>query len=143
MKKTKGFTLLELIVAVGVLSILLGIGIIKLDFLGSYREKMEINSIVDGINYARNNAINTGKVSKIIIINSEKIMLVNNDGKTDKIIKFENLKLSGINNNSSFHPTGAPEIGGTYVFTGKNKQYEITILPATGKVNLHESKKKN
>lgn len=140
MKKTKGFTLIELLVAIFLLGIILGIGVIKFDFIGQYKEKTEINSIVDSLNFARNNAINTGYDNKFFFKkSSKKIELSSANEKY--YIYFDVLDYDGSNVNIIFKSTGAPKEARTIYFIGKNKKYKITVEVATGKVNLSEEKR--
>lgn len=141
MKKLKGFTLIELLVALAVLGIIMGIAVVKLDFIGKYNERMEINSIVEGINYTRNNAISTGTQNYILFTDMGKAMKIAIDGKVDRIIRINSVKLDNNTGKTVFNSTGAPDLGAKYIFQGKNKEYDITIEIATGKVNLNEKQK--
>ncbi|QQK08624.1 prepilin-type N-terminal cleavage/methylation domain-containing protein [Miniphocaeibacter halophilus] len=141
MKKLKGFTLIELLAALLLLGIILGIGVIKFDFIGQYKEKLEINSIVDSLNFARNNAINTGYINKFSFNKNSEAIKISSD-KEKHFIYFERLNYNGDDITIEFSSTGAPKKAATIYFIGKNKIYEITVEVATGKVNLSEEKRK-
>lgn len=133
MKRTKGFTLIEVIIVISLLSIILGIGMIKFDFSRSYIERLEVNTVVNTLNYARNNSISTGENHRVTVQGKTIYILSSIENQE---IHLENIKL----NNSEtviFTSTGAPKEANTLIFKGK-KEYKITIGVATGKVNLSE-----
>ena len=148
MKKTKGFTLIELIVTMAILALLIGIGALRFDFLSNYQEIIEVESVVRAINEARNSAISSGYAYSVkfserenmVQINSEREFTKNgkkDDNGTEKIY-LQKLKVVGEDNIVKFNATGAPDNPGKYQLNGSKKKYIITIEIATGKVNLIE-----
>lgn len=148
MKKTKGFTLIELIVTMAILGLLIGIGALRFDFLSNYQEKIEIESVVRAINEARNSAISSGYAYSVkfserenmIQINSEieSVKNENKDAVFSENLYLQKLKVVGEDNIVKFNATGAPDNPGKYQINGNKKKYTITIEIATGKVNLDE-----
>ncbi len=136
MKKLKAFTLVELIVAIVILGIILTIGIVKFDFVNNYKERLEVNLVVNTINSARTNAINSGYQNKVEIKEGGSQIIINDNGKIN-YIDLNNIKLRGKTTKVKFNSTGAPEKGCTFELKGR-KNYSVTVEIATGKVNLYE-----
>ena len=136
MKKLKAFTLVELIVAIVILGIILTIGVVKFDFVNIYKERLEVNLIVDSINSARTNAINTGYENEVTMYEEGSNITIKDNGKLNHI-NINRVKLIGETSKVKFNSTGAPTKACTFELQGK-KHYKITVEVATGKVNLYE-----
>lgn len=136
MKKLKAFTLVELIVAIVILGIILTIGVVKFDFANIYKERLEVNLIVDSINSARTNAINTGYTNEVTMYENGSKITINDNGKLEHI-NIKRIKLIGETTKVIFNPTGAPTKACTFNLRGR-KKHLITVEVATGKVNLYE-----
>lgn len=137
MKKTKGFTLIELILTLFILGVVLSIGIIKFDFIKSYQENLEVRTVVASLNEGRNNAISTGIETRVIMDSYKDSIRIYLSPEEMQEVKLTNLKLSS-SNTFRFNSTGAPSKAGTYILKGERKKYLITVEVATGKVNLSE-----
>lgn len=133
MKKLKGFTLIEIIVVISLIGIILGVGIVKLNFINNYSEKLEVNNVVNTLNFARSNSISTGENHSVRFQGKNIILYSNIENKE---IKLEHIKLFNTET-VTFTSTGAPKEACTLEFRG-NKKYTITIGVATGKVSLSE-----
>ncbi len=57
MKNNNGFTLLELILCISIMTLILSIPAFKMNIFQGLKEKQEIREFVKDINYARNRAI--------------------------------------------------------------------------------------
>ena len=137
MEKTKGFTLIELILSIAILALLVGVGAHRYYFLTNYQEKIEIQSVLRTINEARNASITSGYVHTVTFSRNENMVQVNKGYEV--VDKLDLNKLQVLERNSfRFTTTGAPSKAGTYYILGQKKEYIITIEVATGKVNLVE-----
>ncbi|MEJ8751707.1 type II secretion system protein [Lagierella sp. ICN-221743] len=137
MKKTKGFTLIELILTIAILAMLVGVGALRYDFLTNYQEKIEIESVLRTINEARNASITSGYVHTVKFLKDENMVQVNQESEIVERLNLQKLQVQRLES-FKFSTTGAPSIAGTYYFQGHKKEYIITIEVATGKVNLIE-----
>lgn len=137
MKKTKGFTLIELILTIAILGLLVGVGALRYDFLTNYQEKIEIESVLRTINEARNASITSGYVHTVTFAKDENMVQVNREGEVVERLNLKKLQIKKLES-FRFSTTGAPSKAGTYYIHGNKKEYIITIEIATGKVNLIE-----
>lgn len=144
-KSTKyGYTLLELLVVVALITIVLSVGIPSLQIIFNTKEKKELMEFKRDIIFARNSAVVENKIFILSLDNENNCYRIL---KADKItiivkdVKFSNgiiMKQNNFNNLIKFLPTGAPSDAGTISMTNRKKQkIEITITPATGKISLY------
>lgn len=139
-----GYTLLELLVVVALIVIVLSIGIPSIQIIFNTKEKAELMEFKRDIIFARNSAVVENSIYILYLddeSNSYKIAKVDKKATIIKDVQLSNgIKIKGNNFNSSvnFLPTGAPSQGGTISMTNRKEQkIEITITPATGKINLY------
>lgn len=145
MENSKGFTLLELIMVICIISIVSCVVILNGNVLSNHREKKELKELINDLNYTRNNAIIESKKYIFTIGPDENyysIHRVENMAKLVKKKEFTNgikiLKTSLKNNNTSFNSTGAPSNAGTInLENSKGEEIEITIGVATGKIRVY------
>lgn len=141
MKKTRGFTLIELVLVITIMLILFSVSGINYKVTDRMEAKNQIYELKYNINeIKRYSQIHRYKGSIEIkddgyVINfkdkSEEI-------KFNKLVNFESTNLSVISFTSKGKPSFKNNVNsaGTIVYTIGNKQYKITIEPVTGKVNL-------
>lgn len=140
-----GYTLVELIVTASLLAIVLSIGIPSVKTIFNTREKKELMEFKRDIIFARNSAVVENCIYILHIdISKNSYRIAKDNGISAKTIKRVNLsngiKIKGNNFNgyTKFYPNGAPNNSGTILLTNRKKQnIEITITPATGKVNIY------
>lgn len=144
-KSTKyGYTLLELLVVVALITIVLSVGIPSLQIIFNTKEKKELMEFKRDIVFARNSAVVENKIYILSLDNANNGYRILKADKTNIIVKdvqFINgiiMKGNNFNSLTKFLPTGAPSHAGTISMTNRKKQkIEITITPATGKINLY------
>ncbi len=141
MKKTRGFTLIELVLVITIMLILFSVSGINYKVTDRMEAKNQIYELKYNINeIKRYSQIHRYKGSIEIkddgyVINfkdkSEEI-------KFNKLVNLESTNLSVISFTSKGKPSFKNNVNsaGTIVYTIGNKQYKITIEPVTGKVNL-------
>lgn len=140
-KKINAFTLLEVIIFLLVISIISTSVVIG---YGAFKEKMEnqsINELVSNLNLAKKLAIakNKSVIIKKVSTNEESFIRFfigyNNSYRDLKLYK--SLRITSFPN-IKFNPSGVPSNGLTIsIRNKKNKLFNITVLPATGKINLY------
>ncbi|NLV88640.1 MAG: prepilin-type N-terminal cleavage/methylation domain-containing protein [Tissierellia bacterium] len=139
-----GYTLLELIVVLSLFAIVFSLAIPSIKSIFINMEKRELMTFRRDIIYARNSAI-VENVNYVLFIdkanNSYQIKKQGNKEEIIRNVKFENgIKIVKNNfyNTLRFSPTGSPNRAGSVELTNMNGDViEITITPATGKVNLY------
>ncbi|MCI6610272.1 MAG: prepilin-type N-terminal cleavage/methylation domain-containing protein [Ezakiella sp.] len=144
-RNNRAFTLLEMIIVLLVISILSGIIVVGFNAYKKYEEKMSINDIVSKINFCRKKAIATNDEVTIELFSDNNIIITYFENGTKKVRTIKVSKTLEIltNNTFTFTKSGAPRLGGSIMIDGTNKgRYIITIVPATGKVNLYVNEKK-
>ncbi len=143
--KNNGYSLLELIVVVAILSVVLGISTPSIRTYFYSLEEKELREIKRDLAAARNSAIIERKSFLFAVnINNNSYYIADQD-KVTTIKKNVNLK-SGLklkSNNFSnilkFTPSGAPANGGSLVLSdSKGREIKLTITPATGKINVYK-----
>ena len=147
MKKFKAFTLIELIITIGITLIILSIGMLNFNVRDKIEAKEQIRTLAIDIKFAKNYAqVNNCRTNVKI---KDDGYVLNFDGKT-KSIKFNKLlKLKSTNvRDIKFTSDGKPSYrdsnnsAGTIIYTiGDKKPIKITVEPVTGKVNYYEVEK--
>ncbi len=140
-----GYTLVELLVVIALFAIVLSIGIPSVKIIFNTREKKELMEFKRDIIFARNNAVvENCNYILYIYVDRNSYKIAKDIGGTVKVIKEKKLsngiiiKGNNFKDSTSFRPTGAPsEPGKIMLSNSKKDKIEITITPATGKVNLY------
>lgn len=139
----KGFTLIELLVVLGIIAIVLSIGVLKLGFVTSFHEQTEYRMVAQDLKYARNLAMVKRKGVNFVFDADRKGYSILIAGeirpKLDKEVALIHLQIENKNFDLAtvtFTSGGAPSKGGTFYLKGQGHRYEITVEPATGKVNM-------
>ncbi|NMA86545.1 MAG: prepilin-type N-terminal cleavage/methylation domain-containing protein [Tissierellia bacterium] len=143
MKNNNGFTLLELILCISIMTLILSIPAFKMNIFQGLKEKQEIREFVKDINYARNRAITEGVSHSVLIdtkTNSYTLYKLGDGIK--KQIKHkelqESLQIKWSNTGEVvFNLSGAVYGAGTIrLKNSKGKVIEIAITPVTSRVNV-------
>ena len=138
----QGYTLLELIVVLALLSIILSIAAPSIRVIGKFEEKMEMKTFRKDIISAKNKAITEGTMYALFIERENNRYLINSGGKTIKYVKFKHWEIlpgNTFNNRIKFLAAGSPDRGGSLRLKNKKgKIIKLTIVPVTGKLNMYE-----
>lgn len=145
MKKNKAFTLIELIISIGIILVLLSIGGLNFKIRDRVQAREQVKELALDLKFLKNySQINNIRTS--MDLSDEGYSL--NFGEKTKTVKFNSLvKLESTNlEKITFSRKGKPSYlderssAGTINFSVVNKNYKITIQPVTGKVNFIEIK---
>lgn len=145
MENSKGFTLLELIMVICIISIVSCVVILNGNVLSNHKEKKELKELINDLNYTRNNAIIESKKYILTFIPNKNYYLIHKVENKEIIVKkkeFTNgikiLKTSLKGDKIIFNSTGAPSNAGTInLENSKGEEIEITIGVATGKIRVY------
>lgn len=146
-KSKKGFTLIELIVVIAIISIILGMAAPSSNVIRKSKEKSELKELKRDIEYARDNAIFHNQVYSVIFyVNENRYVIKSNK---NNIIKKKTLssdlkilRTNFINDRIIFSYIGAPNRGGTISLTNsKGEIINVTVRPATGKAFIYAEEK--
>ena len=146
MKRFKGFSLIEMILSIGIILILLSIVTINFNIKDKIEAREQIKTMALDIKFLKNYAqINNTRTSMDISDNSYTMKF----GEKSKEVKFNQLvKLEESNlNNITFTSKGKPSYirdkssAGTLIYSVGKKKFRISIQPVTGKVNISEYEK--
>lgn len=135
----KGFTLIEIVVVLGILVILMGISIQSINGVKAYKQKLAVKNFVSDLNSARGYAVANNKIVSIKISEDSYSYEINDDFILQKlpeglILKPETKEYKDI----VFTRKGvsSSEAGRTINFITERKTYIVTISPVSGKVRL-------
>lgn len=147
MKKYKAFTLIEMILVIGIIMILLSISGLNLNIRDRIESKNQLKEMALDMKFLKHYAqINNCETS----IKIRKDGYSTNFGQKSKEVKFNNLvKVESTNlENIRFTKSGKPSFlnninsSGTIEFSIESRYfYKMTIEPVTGKVNFYEVEK--
>lgn len=139
----KAFTLIELIVVLGIISVIMSIAVVKTSGLFAGREKDEIEGFVNDLNYGKRTAMaKRTRVSFLLGEDGKSYRIVQENPSTGeelKAVDLEKIKITRTSGSSDlcFLPKGAVLGACSFEIKG-DKIYNVTIQPVTGKVNLYE-----
>lgn len=139
----KAFTLIELIVSISIMLIIISIGLFSLGSLKYYKARKDLDRIVMDIRYTRNLALANNASAYFKLRNDNRYEVVCGDIREVESYS-EDLYLSKdsiIDLQFTRNGASSKDTAQTIYFRIKDKLYEITIEPVTGKVNLKKWKK--
>lgn len=145
MKNCKGFTLIEILIVISIISILLLIPITRGTALLGLKERKELKEFKSDIEYARNKAIIESSLYTVQIDSSKNTYTISNYSNLGRnIIKRKELtnglkiiKTNIYGNELRFSYSGAPLSAGTIFLENRNSEnIELIVTPVTGKVNI-------
>lgn len=145
----KGYTIIELLIALALFSIFLSIAVPKVSMFNRIKEQQELREFKKDILYARNKAIVEGKRYTVYLNyenNSYDISYNISQNKSERLKEYKfqyGLKL--IRNPDltkfSFTRFGTPgNASSIYLVDSKNNLYKLSVAPTTGKVSLIKHK---
>ena len=145
MRDNRGFTLIELIMVISILSIVLLIPVFKGNIICDYKEKKELKEFKNDISYARNKAIIESIEYCVDMRPDDNSYIIFKHGFPKTVVKkkeFTNgirIKYTNIvDDEIIFGHSGAPDKSGTIsLINRKGELIRITVTPATGKVNIY------
>jgi prepilin-type N-terminal cleavage/methylation domain-containing protein len=144
-KDTKGFTLIEVILVVSILSFLFSIPVLNTNYLLKFVERKEINELKEDIYYSRNRAIVESKIYSVDILVDKNSYAIYTYDTYRKLIKSKKLKgnlkikYTTIKNDElMFGYLGIPIETGTIVLTNnRGEEIKIAVTPVTAKINVY------
>ena len=142
----KGYTLIELIVTVGIISLMLGLGINGLDyliqwnklniaaaFLSSELKNTQSRAFYEGVYYK----IEFYAIFDCPTLNRYRIYKQTELYKEIKLESVELFKTNFTNNKVFFYPNGVPSMGGTVTLKNKRgKVLYVIMTPVTARVRV-------
>lgn len=152
--KKRGFTLIELILVLFIMSTILGIGFVKFNVINKYKANKEIQTLINDIQYAKIMALTTGvdykvKLSptryEIISFKRENPNKSKYTDSTEKVVNLEYITIIVSTHTFVFKPTGSPSNADSYEFSYKNRvdgtdTYKITVTVAGGEPKIEKEK---
>ena len=146
--RTKGYTLIELMVVVGIVSLLLGLGINGLDYLIQLNKLNTAAALLgSGLKNTQSRAFYEGVYYKLQFWPTLDRYRVYRQTELINDIILKDIDLFNTNftdNNLYFYPNGVPSMGGT--ITLKNKRGKILyviITPVTARVRVSPNPPEN
>jgi len=139
--RTKGYTLIELMVAVGIISLLLGLGINGLDYLIQWNKLNTATSLLSSeLKNTQSRAFYEGVYYKLQFWPTlDRYRVYKQTELIDDII-LKDIDLFNTNftdNNLYFYPNGVPSMGGTVTLKNKRgKVLYVIMTPVTARVRV-------
>lgn len=137
--KRDGFTLIELILVLSIITILVSTAFYSIKNLSIIREKHEVERIVDDIKSTRTLAMKMKDKASLEFSSLGYKQYLGQEFQFEydlEVLRIESFPYK--NKSFSFTKRGAPsyEGPGTLVLSGSKKIYTITVAPVTGNVSL-------
>ncbi|MGN9164157.1 prepilin-type N-terminal cleavage/methylation domain-containing protein [Tissierellaceae bacterium HCP3S3_D8] len=140
--KKGGYTLLEMIIVLALISILLSLAYPNINFYRRIREKREIIEFKKDLMFARNRAIIESKNYIVYFYHSENRYKIKGGERSsvvkDKMFKY-GIRLETTNPIKSFifKSNGTTLNSDTLYFRDSfNQRYKVTLTPATGRISF-------
>ncbi len=140
--KNGGFTLIELVVTIAILSIVLSITLPKISIDFGYMDKMANEFVMDVRYIQMENMKNPSQNYKIRIYEDIGKYTVNNSDVVEKKVTFKERYIIRYSNTGSigFNGEGTPVNAGTFTIidTMTNETKNVSIVPTTGRTIIKE-----
>ena len=146
--RTKGYTLIELMVVVGIISLLLGLGINGLDYLIQWNKLNTAAGLLSSeLKNIHSRAFYEGVYYKLQFWPSLDRYRVYKQTELSEDITLKGIDLFNTNftdNNLYFYPNGVPSQGGTVTLKNKKgKVLYVIMTPVTGRVRVSAEPSEN
>ncbi len=129
-KYIRGFSLIELLVSIGAISLIFAMGIPGISgFLSRIEIQSGVRTVTSSMNYARYNSIEINRKIKYVIEDFNIVLKIRKNNKWQSYKKFKFNKSVSVKINSSpvFHPTGRVAPLCTVYVSSQRYLYKITI----------------
>lgn len=142
--RTKGFTLIELMVVVGIISLLLGLGINGLDYLIQWNKLNTAAALLSSeLKNTQSRAFYEGVWYKIEFRAFSDKYIVYKQTELYKDVQLEDIDLFNTNftnDRVNFNPNGSPSMGGTVTLKNKRgKVLYVIMTPVTARVRVSQN----
>ena len=146
--RTKGFTLIELMVVVGIISLLLGLGINGLDYLIQWNKLNTAAALLSSeLKNSQSRAFYEGVWYKIEFQPTYERYKIFKETELERKVQLENIDLFHTNftdNRVRFLPSGSPSMGGTVTLKNKRgKIIYVIMTPVTARVRVSPNPPEN
>jgi len=146
--RNKGFTLIELMVVVGIISLLLGLGINGLDYLIQWNKLNTTSALLSSeLKNTQSRAFYEGVYYKLQFLPSlDKYRIYKQTELIDDIILNDiNLFNTNFTNDRvNFNPNGSPSMGGTVTLKNRRgKVLYVIMTPVTARVRVSQNPPEN
>ena len=142
--RTKGYTLIELMVVVGIISLLLGLGINELDYLIQWSKLNRAAVILSSeLKNTQSRAFYEGAYYKLQFWPSLDRYRIYQQTILYEDTQLEDIDLFNTNftdNNLYFYPSGVPSMGGTVTLkNNRGKVLYVIMTPVTSRVRISQN----
>ena len=149
--KKRGFTLIELIAVLAIMSIFMCIGVFKLNIIDNFKAGNEIQTMINDVNFAKMKALSTGRPYNLVLTNNSYIIKPLGEESKDQVIR-KDLKYLDIGfdeNNFSktitYTASGSVNNAGTVFIKRKDgldidKVYKLVVTVAGGHSRIEKNK---
>ncbi|MDY6065092.1 MAG: prepilin-type N-terminal cleavage/methylation domain-containing protein [Finegoldia sp.] len=135
--KFKGFTYIELLVTLFILTILMGIVTARFNISDRLNSRTELNTLVTDLETARSLAQNSGKNVEIVMSkDSYKLVCGGSTTVVERPIKYIRIDLK--NSSPVFSNYSAPYNHSNIYVKANNKNYKINFMIGTGRIKVSE-----
>lgn len=139
--RTKGYTLIELMVVVGIISLLLGLGINGLDYLIQWNKLNTAAALLSSeLKNTQSRAFYEGVWYKIEFRAFSDKYIIYKQTELYKDVQLEDIDLFNTNFTNDrvrFYPNGVPSMGGTVTLKNKRgKVLYVIMTPVTARVRI-------
>lgn len=137
MKRCRGFSLLELLIVLGIFGMLLTVTLWRFDVLGKVQEQQEVESLYDALRIARRDALTGAKPVALQIQEGRANILVEGKVVDEIVLKQIHLSPGSPLSTVTFTKKGRTEghSAGVLMMEGR-RRYEFVVSPVTGRVRL-------
>ncbi|MFO3716863.1 Tfp pilus assembly protein FimT/FimU [Anaerococcus sp. ENR1011] len=149
--KKRGFTLIELIAVLAIMSICIGIGVFRLNIIDRLKASNEIQTMINDINFAKMKALSTGRPYNLILTKDAYVIKPLGEESKDQIIQKDLTYLDiGFNENNfaktiTYTASGSVNNAGTVFIKRKDgldidEVYKLVVTVAGGHSRIEKNK---